>query len=363
MIKINPSSIWRNFRSTSLSFLHTYMHKLKIEKNHPLASYTTLKVGGKAEYFTVVKDKDDLLAAISFAKENKLSITIIGGGSNLLISGPVKGLVLKNEIKGINILTKDGDKVLLEGLSGEVWSKFVSFSANHKFYGLENLFLIYGTVGAAPVQNIGAYGVELKDVFHHLKAINLKTGAEQIFSAADCRFGYRDSIFKNKLKGKYFIYSVAVSLSKKPAFKLDYGSISETLLAKGIKKPSLNDVVKTIEEIRNSKLPNPHVLPNAGSFFKNPEISLSALRLLQREFPAMPSFPAGKKFKVPAGWLIEQAGFKGKKFGPVGMYEKQALILVNEGGSAKQILALVARVKKAVQAKFGLDLQEEVNVI
>jgi len=339
------------------------MHKLKIEKNHPLASYTTLKVGGKAEYFTVVKNKEDLLAAINFAKENKLPITVLGGGSNLLISGPVKGLMLKNEIKGINILAKEADKVLLEGLSGEVWSKFVSFAANHKFYGLENLFLIYGTVGAAPVQNIGAYGVELKDVFHHLKAINLKTGAEQIFSAADCCFGYRDSVFKNKLKGKYFIYSVAVSLSRKPAYKLDYGSIRETLNAKGIKKPSLRDVIKVIEEIRNSKLPNPYFLPNAGSFFKNPEISLSALRRLQREFSDLPFFPAGKKFKVPAGWLIEQAGFKGKKFGPVGMYEKQALILVNNGGTAKQILALVAKVKSKVKRKFGLDLQAEVNII
>lgn len=339
------------------------MFELKIERNHPLSSYTTLQVGGEAEYFAIVKSKEDVLEGISFARENKLPITILGGGSNLLISGSVKGLVLKNEIKGINILEKNKDRVIIEGLSGEIWSRFVSFAASHKFYGLENLFLIYGTVGAAPVQNIGAYGVELKDVFHHLQAINLKTGEERIFSRADCQFAYRDSIFKNKLKGKYFIYSVAVSLARQSDFKLDYGSIRETLLAKGIKKPSLSDVVKTIEEIRNSKLPNPRLLPNAGSFFKNPEISVASFRCLKKSFPDMPSFPAGKKVKIPAGWLIEQAGFKGRKFGKVRMYEKQALILVNEGGRAQQILALVARVKQGVKEKFGLDLQEEVNVI
>lgn len=337
---------------------------LNIEKNKSLKDFTTLRVGGKAEYFAIINSREELLEAISFARVNKLVITILGGGSNLLISGKVKGLVIKNEIKGIRIMEKNKDNALVEGMSGESWTKFVNFTVENKLSGLENLFLIYGTVGAAPVQNIGAYGVELKDTFHHLKAINLKTGVERIFSAKDCRFGYRDSVFKNRLKGKYFIYSVVVNLARKPELKLDYGSIRETLNAKGIKRPSLRDVIKAIEEIRNSKLPNPYLLPNAGSFFKNPEVSVATFKALQKKYPAMPSFPgSGRKIKIPAGWLIETAGFKGKRFGRVRMYEKQALILVNNGGTAKQVLALVAKVRAGVKKKFGLDLTPEVNII
>ncbi len=338
---------------------------LNIEKNHPLAQYTTIKVGLTADYFVVVKNKSELIEAIEFAKHNKQAITVIGGGSNTLFSGKIKGLVIKNEIKGIKIIKQNKTNALVEALSGESWTKFVAFTVENKLSGLENLFLIYGTVGAAPMQNIGAYGVELKDSFYNLLAVNLKTGKEKIFSASDCKFGYRDSVFKNKLKGQYFIYSVTAKLNKKPSFKLNYGSLGETLLAKGIKKPTAQDVVKTIIEIRNSKLPNPYVLPNAGSFFKNPEVSLALFKNLAKKYPSMPSFPVSKtKIKIPAGWLIEQVGLKGKKFGPVRMYEKQALILVNEGGAnAQQVLGLIKKVKTAVKKKFGLDLREEVNVI
>jgi UDP-N-acetylmuramate dehydrogenase len=335
----------------------------KIKRNKSLAEYTTLKVGGRAQYFSCLKNKEDILEAINFAKEKKLKITILGGGSNLLISGSVDGLVLKNEIKGMRIIRKDKDQVIVEAKSGENWSHFVNFTVKNNFYGLENMFLIYGTVGAAPVQNIGAYGVELKDVFHYLKAINLKTGAERIFSLQDCEFAYRDSIFKRRLKGKYFIYSVAFNLSLKPKFKLNYGVIRENLIAKGIKKPKLRDIIEVIVEIRNSKLPSPHVLPNAGSFFKNPEISQSAFKKLQKKHPEMPFYSAGSKVKIPAAWLIEQAGFKGRKADSVRMYEKQALILINQGGSARQILNFASLVKKEVKKKFGLDLSEEVNVI
>lgn len=336
---------------------------LNIEKNHNLGDYTTIKSGGKAQYFAVIKSKEDLMAAITFSQEKKLAITVIGGGSNIVFKDKVKGLVLKNEIKGMEVVRKTKTKAFISGKSGEVWSKFVSFAVSNNYYGLENLFLIYGTVGAAPVQNIGAYGVELQDVFHELKAINLKTGQERVFNLEDCKFGYRDSIFKRSLKGKYFIYEVTVKLDLKAKLKLDYGSIREKLLEKGIKKPVLKDVIGVISEIRNSKLPNPHLFPNSGSFFKNPEISQTAFRRIQKTYPDVPFYPTEKKVKVPAGWLIERAGFKGKKFGPVSMYEKQALILVNQGGDSKDILALSARVKKAVKKKFGLDLEEEVNVI
>jgi len=338
---------------------------LRIEKNIILAPYTTLKIGAAAEFFAVVKTKEELLEAIDWAKNNKKTIYILGGGSNILITDKIKGLVLKNEIKGIDLVEKNDDYALVEGRSGEIWTRFVNFAVNHNLYGLENLFLIYGTVGAAPVQNIGAYGVELKDVFYHLKAIDLKTGHEKIFAARDCRFGYRDSIFKHSLRGKYFIYSVTVKLKRRADFKLDYGSIRTELLKKKISEPSLRDVIKTIEEIRNNKLPNPTVMPNAGSFFKNVEVSMAKFKQLLKKYPNLPNFPGSRgRVKIPAGWLIEAVGLKGKKFGPVGLHNKQALILVNHGGAeAKQVLALVRKVKTAVKKKFALDLEEEVNVI
>lgn len=346
---------------------------LTIEKNKALAPYTTLKIGSTAEFFAVIKNKEDLLEAIAWAKKNQQSIWILGGGSNVLISKKIKGLVLKNEIKGMAIvkhnlqhnLKPDKEYALVEGKSGESWTKFVNFTVEHNLSGLENLFLIYGTVGGAPVQNIGAYGVELKDVFYSLAAIDLKTGHEKIFALQDCRFGYRDSIFKNKLKGKYFIYSVTVKLKRRPDFKLDYGSIRDALTAKGLKKPTARQLIGVIQEIRNSKLPNPVIFPNAGSFFKNVEISAAQFKKLLKKYPAMPSFSVSRlKVKIPTGWLIEQVGFKGKKIGPVGMHDRQALILINYGAaSAKQVDALVKKIKAGVKKKFGLDLREEVNVI
>ncbi|MCX6794404.1 MAG: UDP-N-acetylmuramate dehydrogenase [Candidatus Falkowbacteria bacterium] len=338
---------------------------LKIEPNKNLTRLTTLQIGAPAEFFAVIKSREDLDEAIVWAKKNKKTIWILGGGSNVLISKKIVGLVLKNEIRGMAIKKEGATTAIVEAKSGESWIRFVNFTVEHNLSGLENLFLIYGTVGAAPVQNIGAYGVELKDVFYSLTAIDLKTGCERIFKPADCRFGYRDSIFKNKLKGRYFIYSVAVKLSKKPSLKLDYGSLREKLAEQGIKKPSLKDVVAAIAEIRNSKLPNPGTLPNAGSFFKNIETSLAIYKKLLKKYPGLPFWPvSAARVKIPAGWLIENAGFKGKKFGSVGMHDKQALILVNYGGaSAKQAGALVKKVKAAVKKKFGLDLEEEVNII
>ncbi|MFA5184333.1 MAG: UDP-N-acetylmuramate dehydrogenase [Patescibacteria group bacterium] len=338
---------------------------LKIEKNVLLAPYTTLKIGLAAEFFAVIKSRTELLEAIGWAKSHKKTLWILGGGSNVLISKMVKGLVLKNEIKGMEVLERADDYALVEAKSGENWTKFVNFTVKEKLYGLENLFLIYGTVGAAPVQNIGAYGVELKDHFYHLKAIDLKTGHEKIFSKKDCRFAYRDSVFKNRLKGKYFIYSVVVKLSRKPELKLDYGSIRSELDRRGVAKPGLQDVIRVIGEIRTNKLPNPGVLPNVGSFFKNPEISTTRFKALQKKYPELPNWPLPKGgFKVSAAWLIEAAGFKGKQVDQVSMYEKQALILVNHGGAdAKAVLALIKKLKAAIKKKFGLDLEEEVNII
>ena len=271
---------------------------INIEKNVDLTPYTTLKIGAPAEFFAVIRNREDLEEAILWAKKNKKSVWILGGGSNTLISKKVKGLVLKNEIKGMEIKKENKSSAIIEAKSGESWTRFVNFSVNNNLSGCENLFLIYGTVGAAPVQNIGAYGVELKDVFSSLIAIDLKSGKEKLFKADDCRFGYRDSVFKNKLKGRYFIYSVALKLSKKLSLKLDYGSLREKLTEKGVANPSAKDVIDVIAEIRNSKLPNPGTFPNAGSFFKNIEISISAYKKLLKEHPDMPSFPVSASNRI-----------------------------------------------------------------
>jgi UDP-N-acetylmuramate dehydrogenase len=335
-----------------------------VQKNIKLAPYTTLKIGGSAKYFAMVKTKTQLLEAIFWAKERRLPIFILGGGSNTLFSDKgFNGLVIANHSHGISLVKEDKDYAWVEAASGELWSALVNYCLKNKYYGAENLFLIPGTVGAAPIQNIGAYGVELKDIFASLIAVEIKTGQEKKFSPKDCQFGYRQSVFKNKLKNKYFIHSVTLKLSKKPHFVLGYGDIQEKLKRK--KPITAPDVVKVIMEIRNSKLPNPAVLPSAGSFFQNPEISLTQFKALQKKYPDIKYFAGEKgKIKVPAGWLIEQCGFKGKRIKNVGVYEKQALVLVNYGGAkATELLALAKKIEDQVAKKFGIKLKKEVNVI
>lgn len=339
---------------------------LEIKENIDLRPYTTLKIGSLADYFAVLKEEKDLFEAIDFARDNNLNIFILGGGSNLLISQPIKALVLKNEIKGIKKIKEDDEEIWLQGQSGELWSAFVYFAIKQGWAGIENLFYVPGTVGAAPIQNIGAYGVELKDTFFELEAIDLKTKERKVFNVNDCEFGYRHSVFKGKYRHRYFVLSVTLKLSKQPKLKLDYGDIKANLLAKGIENPSLQELAQTIKEIRDSKLPNPATLPNAGSFFKNPEILESEFIKLQANYPDIKFFPGSKAgfIKVPAGWLIEQAGFKGKRFGDLAMYEKQALILVNYGkASASEALEHIKRVQTGVQEKFAINLEPEVNII
>lgn len=339
---------------------------IKIQRQVVLASYTTLRIGGLARFFTVVKNLEELKEALRWARENKKEIFILGGGSNILLTKSFPGLVIKNEITGSEIIRETEKSVWYQAYSGENWQKFVETSVRRHLYGLENLASIYGTVGAAPVQNIGAYGAELKDVFVSLEAINLKTGRSKIFKAADCHFAYRDSIFKKSLKGKYFIYRLTVKLSKEPRLNLNYGGIKDILSAKKIKTPTSKQVALVVTELRASKLPVPAVLPNAGSFFKNPEVSEKEFKKLQKRWPEIKFFPGSKPklIKIPAGWLIEQAGFKGKRYGAVGMYEKQALILVNyDGASAAEVLAQIKRVIKGVKKRFDLTLEPEVNII
>ncbi len=339
---------------------------LEIKKNINLSSFTSLKIGDKAKYFAVVKNQEDLKKAIFFAKENGLSVFILGGGTNTLITKNLECLVIKNEIKGIEILKETKNHVYVTANSGEIWSTLVDFTINKNLGGLENLYYVPGTVGAAPIQNIGAYGKELKDNLFSLLAYDLKTGKYKEFSRDDCQFAYRDSIFKKKYKNRFYIISITVKLDKKPKLVLNYGQVKERLHDIGIKKPNIKQVAKIIKKIRDEKLPNPAVLANAGSFFKNPEIKENLFKKLAKEYHGIPNFKGTKKnlVKIPAAWLIEEAGFKGKKFNSVGMYEKQALILVNyDNAKAKDVLSLVKKVKNTVYKKFQIILEEEVNIL
>lgn len=338
---------------------------MEIQKNIKLDKYSTFKIGGEAKYFVVVEKEEELMEAISWAKNKGEKIFVLGAGSNSLFSDDgYQGLIIKNEIKGMEIITEDDKEAVVRSYSGELWSKLVYFTINRSLYGLENTFYIPGTVGAAPVQNIGAYGSEIKDTFFRLKAIDLNTGEEKIFDLNDCAFDYRYSIFKGELKDKYFILWVEFKLGKVGKLNLNYPDVQKVLAEKGIVEPTLIELTEIIREIRDSKLPNPAIFANAGSFFKNPIIDEKHFNTLKEKFVDIKSFPDDKGIKIPAGWLIEQCGFKGEKFGPVGVYEKQALIIVNYGrAKQKDVLALVRNIKTEVKTKFAIDLEEEVNIL
>lgn len=338
---------------------------IKILENIKLSDYTTFKIGGLAKYFVVVKSEEELFATINWANKKDEKIFVLGGGSNLLFSDDgYDGLVIKNEIKGLEIVSENESEVIVRAYSGEIWSKLVYFTIENGLYGLENTFYIPGTVGASPIQNIGAYGTEIKDIFYNLKAVDIKTGEEWFFKLEDCKFSYRDSIFKRELKGKYFILWVEFKLSRSGKLNLNYPDVQRVLEERGIKEPSLKELTEIIREIRDSKLPNPAVLANAGSFFKNPIINPEHFKILKEKFPDIKSFVDEQGAKIPAGWLIEQCGFKGKTFGPVGIYEKQALIIVNHGGARqKDVLDLVENIKTRIKNDFGIELEEEVNIM
>lgn len=292
---------------------------------------------------------------------------ILGGGSNILFTqSRYEGLVIFNKIHGVKMQKKDDLHTILEAGSGEIWHDIVQRSIHHGLAGLENLSLIPGTIGAAPMQNIGAYGVELKDVFEYLEAFHLQSGVVHRFDASECRFGYRDSVFKNELKNQYFITKVGLKLRHaQPLYKLDYGSIKEQLHSKGVDEPSAASISEAVIQIRKSKLPDPGALGNAGSFFKNPLIPNSKAQAIQREYPLAPIYPGtDEKSKIAAGWLIEQCGFKGLRIGNTGAHSTQALVLVNYGGAeGAEIWALALRIRQEVLSKFGIEIEPEVNVV
>ena len=337
----------------------------EILKDKSLKPYNTFGLDVNASFFTEVSGVDELKALLKseiYLSNNSL---ILGGGSNVLLTKDYDGLVIKNSIKGIKKVFENVHEVHLKAGSGENWHSFVLHTISQNLGGLENLSLIPGTVGAAPMQNIGAYGVEIKDVFVSLEAIHKQTLELRTFELEECAFGYRESVFKHELKDQYFITSVTFKLQKFPTLHVDYGAISQTLEAKQIRKPSIKDVSDAVIEIRQSKLPNPEEIGNSGSFFKNPVISGELFEQIQKEYPEIPSYPAGyDEVKVPAGWLIEKAGWKGYKNGEIGVHAKQALVLVNYGGGkGEDLVNLSKEIQKDVFQKFGISLQTEVNII
>jgi UDP-N-acetylmuramate dehydrogenase len=337
---------------------------LNIQQHISLLPYNTFGIDVNAASFIEINSLSDLQAAVvdGIFKGKHL---ILGGGSNMLLGADFDGTVLKNNLKGIEILKQDADYVWIKAAGGEVWHQLVMYCVDNGYGGIENMSLIPGTVGAAPMQNIGAYGVELTDVFYELTAIDILTGELRLFSHFECHFGYRSSVFKTTEKGRYFITDVTLRLSKHPEVKISYGAIKDVLAEKGQIRPTIKDVSDAVIAIRSSKLPDPKVLGNAGSFFKNPEIPEEQYTNLKQTFPAIPGYPAPQGLiKVPAGWLIEQCGWKGKRVGNTGAHKDQALVLVNYGGATgAEIMQLAAQIQQSVLEKFNISITPEVNLI
>ncbi|GAA3564559.1 UDP-N-acetylmuramate dehydrogenase [Snuella lapsa] len=337
---------------------------MQIKHNISLKQFNTFGIDVKAKHFTSISNIDDLKHVLALKDYPKK--LILGGGSNILLTKDLEMLVMHLNIKGISIVSENADFVTVKAHAGENWHDFVQWCLARDFGGLENLSLIPGNVGTAPIQNIGAYGVELKDRFVSCEAISLETGTFKTFLKAACHFGYRNSIFKNEAKGKYIITSVTFRLTKRHhKINIGYGSISEKLDTMAITKPTIQDVAKAVIDIRENKLPNPQIIGNSGSFFKNPVISKKHFQKLSESFNNIPSYPASDtEVKVPAGWLIEKAGFKGKHFGNYGVHKNQALVLVNYGNaSGTDILKLSKLIQSTVKRLFDISLEAEVNIL
>ncbi|OEO26283.1 UDP-N-acetylenolpyruvoylglucosamine reductase [Pseudomonas sp. J237] len=337
---------------------------LQIEHNVSLKRLNTFGIEASAKALVEVRDDEQLRAALSFAEQQQLPVLLLGGGSNMLITGDIDALVVRMATRGINIIEDDADRVVVEAQAGEPWHPFVQWSLAQGFVGLENLSLIPGTVGAAPMQNIGAYGVEIKDVFAGLTALDRESGELREFSAEDCAFAYRDSIFKQQ-PGRWVILRVRFALSRRNVLHLGYGPVQQRLQAQGITDPTATDVSQAICAIRSEKLPDPAQLGNAGSFFKNPLVSAALAEQISQLHSDVVAYPqADGQVKLAAGWLIERAGWKGFREGDAGVHKLQALVLVNYGNaSGKQLLALAQRIQHDIAERFGVELEMEPNVL
>ena len=336
---------------------------LTLKEHLSLKPFNTFGVDVRAQLFGEARDEAEVRQALTLAAQRGLPLRVIGGGSNLLLTGDVPALVLRMASRGRRILA-DGERVLIEAEAGEPWHPFVLWSLEQGLAGLENLSLIPGTVGAAPMQNIGAYGVEIKDVFAGLTALDRETGELRDFALADCAFGYRDSLFKHQAD-RWVILRVRFALRRSAQLHLDYGPIRQHLDAQGIQAPTPLDVSRAVCAIRSEKLPDPARLGNAGSFFKNPLVPAEQAERLGAEHPELVAYPAAEgQVKLAAGWLIERAGWKGFRDGDAGVHERQALVLVNYGqATGSQLLGLARRIQADIAARFGVTLEIEPNVL
>ena len=337
---------------------------MNILENISLKPFNTFGIDNSARFFTVVKTIVELKEALNWTKIQNIRPLILGGGSNILLTQNQDALVIKIEIDGIKVVGENDEYYLVEAGAGVNWHQFVLYAIENGWAGIENLSLIPGTVGASPMQNIGAYGVEIKDVFSSLKALNKKTMEVEVFNTAQCEFGYRESVFKHELKGKYVICSVIFRLRKKPEFHTEYGAIQETLEAAGIEELSIKVISDAVIQIRQSKLPDPKEIGNSGSFFKNPTIPLEHFQALNNQYPNIPGYPNEEGVKIPAAWLIQQCGWKGKRFGEIGVHSKQPLVLVNYGeGNGNEIKNLSEKIQTSVLEKFDISIHPEVNFL
>ncbi|MBK9479133.1 MAG: UDP-N-acetylmuramate dehydrogenase [Bacteroidetes bacterium] len=334
-------------------------------ENYSLKTSNTFGIEASARYYLELLSSADIEEFVHTKKWSTVPHLILGGGSNLLFTKNFDGIVLKNKLKGISLVKETPEHVFVKAQAGEIWHNFVLHCIQHNYAGVENLSLIPGCVGASPMQNIGAYGVEIKDVFHELEAISLTDGATKIFSATECEFGYRESVFKRKYKNQFIIVSVTFKLNKHPKFNTSYGAIEKEMEAMGVTEISIAAISKAVCNIRSSKLPNPIEIGNAGSFFKNPVVSSNKFEQLKGVFPEIVGYKnSATETKLAAGWLIEQCGWKGYRLGDAGVHKNQALVLVNyKEASGREIFDLSQQILDSVKAKFEVELEREVNII
>lgn len=336
-----------------------------IHENYSLKKLNTFGIDASAHYFTELSSLEEIREILSQKTFATIPKLILGGGSNLLFTKNFDGIVIKNNLKGIELINEDADYYFIKAGAGEKWHEFVMHCIANNYAGLENLSLIPGNVGAGPMQNIGAYGVEIKDHFYELEAMHIADKTIHTFRNEDCRFGYRESIFKHELKNQYIITSVTFKLLKKPVFNTKYGAIEKELEEMGIKELSIQAISKAVCNIRSSKLPNPAEIGNAGSFFKNPEVVRSKYEFLKNQFPTIVGYDLENgNVKLAAGWLVEQCGWKGKIIGDAGVHKLQALVLVNYGNAkGNEIYDFSQKIMDSVKDKFGVQLEREVNII
>ncbi len=338
---------------------------MKIVENQSLLKYNTFNVDVKSRYFSECSTVSEIKETIELSKKENLLPLILGSGSNILFTKDYDGIIIKNNIQGFKIIDETDEHILVKCGAGEIWDDLVNYCVERNYGGVENLSLIPGTVGAAPIQNIGAYGVELKDAFYSLSGIFLEDLEEKTFYENDCNFGYRYSIFKEELKNKFVVTELILKLSKNPAINIEYLSLKNAAKKINSKELTVKKVSELVTQIRRSKLPDTNIIGNAGSFFKNPVVDQKTANKIKSEFVDAIQYQIdNNQYKIPAGWLIEKCGLKGMRAGDTGTYEKQALVLVNHGkASGKEIYKLAEYISKQVYSNFNINLETEVNII